>query len=73
LCLLLQKSKRSTAEAARNSLRPFTNFPEKYAIPVIDKDMKIRPFDSFNFFNERGKITGDYFVITTIGQPLTGS
>lgn len=39
---------------------------------MIDSHMKIQPLATFKFFNERGKLTGDYFIITAIGRPLSG-
>lgn len=67
----MQKPKLSAEELARKLLEPFC-FPEEFAIPVIDNKLKIRPADTFNFFLNRGKRTGDYFVIAILGRPLTG-
>jgi len=52
-------------------LKPPYKFPHENAVTVIDRNMKIKALNDFDFFNN-GKNNPDFFVITAVGKPLTG-
>jgi hypothetical protein len=69
---MFQKPKSQTPLSVIDLMKPPNYFPEEKAVTLIDKNMKIKPATDLDFLNGGRTIT-DYFVVTAVGKPLTGT